>query len=196
MSEDGAGLERMPAALVEAEVLGQAMRGARECGFDVPVLHHPMRDQIVRAVEPRPGRAALKTRTWIGDGGEGFELERYQRGGIFGGLPALGHDQRDRLTHVAYLVARERVGINMKADRRQRQSERNAIAGKDRPQLPMSQDRADARQCARLRRVDASDAAMGDRASDEGRVQKPGQIEVVDEASCAAQQLGIFEARD
>ena len=127
----------MPAALVEAEVLGQAMRGARECGFDVPVLHHPMRDQIVRAVEPRPGRAALKTGTRIADGGEGLELERYQRGGIFGNLPALGHDQGDRLADVAHLVPRERIGVNVKADRRQRQSERNAIAGKDGPQLRM-----------------------------------------------------------
>jgi hypothetical protein len=52
-------------------------------------------------------------------------------------------------------------------DRRQRQRERNPIAGEARPQIRIGQHRPHARQRARLHRIDALQHTVRDRAANE-----------------------------
>jgi hypothetical protein len=81
---DAARLDRMAAALVQAEARGDAMRGLRERAVDVAVVDGLPCDEIVRAVHPRPGCARFKPGQWIGDGGQRLDIAYDQGQRVFG----------------------------------------------------------------------------------------------------------------
>ena len=172
------------------------MGGAGECAPDVAVFHHPMGDQIVGTVEPRPGRARLESGARLENCGQGAQVELDQSRGVLGLLSAFGHDQRNGLADVTHLLPGEDARIDVKPQRRDRQRKRDAIAGEHRPQIGIGQHRPNAGQGPRLVDVHALQQPVGDRAADEGRVQQVRQVDVVDEPSGAAQQLCILQARD
>ena len=58
--EHGARLDRMAAALVDAEALRDAVRGLREGALGVAVFQRPLGDEIVGAIEPRLRRAGVR----------------------------------------------------------------------------------------------------------------------------------------
>ncbi len=125
------------------------MRSAGESALDFAVFHHPMGHQIVGTVEPRLGGIRREAGARIEHGGEGAEVEFDQRRGVLGLVPAVGHDQRDRLADVTHLLPRKDAWVGVKPQRRDRQGERNAVAGEQGPQIGIGQDRPDAGQGAR-----------------------------------------------
>ena len=194
--EHAARFDRMAAALVDAETLGQAVRGVGERGLHIAVLHHPMGDQIVRAIDPCFGRATLKPRAWIEHGRQRLVVELDQTGSVLGNGAVLRHDERNRLADVAKLPLGEIARIDIKADRRERQGERDAIAGEGGAQVAMAEHRPHARQRARLPCIEAAQPRMCHRAAHEVRVHQIRQFDIVDEASRAAQQSCIFDPAD
>ena len=108
------------------------MGSAGECALDIAVFHHPMGDQIVGTVEPRPGRARLESGARLEHCGQGTQVELDQSRGILGLSSAVGHDQRNGLADVTHLLPGEDARIDVKPQRRDRQRERDAIAGRAR----------------------------------------------------------------
>jgi hypothetical protein len=186
----------MAATLVNTKVFGHAMRSAGESALDFAVFHHPMGHQIVGTVEPRLGGIRREAGARIEHAGQDAQVKLDQRGGVLGLVPAVGHDQRDRLADVTQLLPRKDAWIGMKPQRRDRQGERNAVAGEQGPQIVIGQDRPDAGQGARPVGIHALQQTVGDGAADEGCVQQVRQIDIVDEPSRPAQQLCIFQAKD
>jgi hypothetical protein len=121
------------------------------------------------------------------------KVERHQAGGVLGQAAAFRHHQRDRLARVGELALGQRIGIHMKPDGRDRQRQRNAVAGEQRAQIRVGQHRPHARQRARLGGIDAAQERMRERAAHEARMQQTRQFQIVDEPARAAQQLAILQ---
>ena len=125
---DAARLDRMAAALVQAEALLDAMRRLGERAVDVAVVDALSRDEIVRAIEPGLGRAGLKSGDRIDHRRQLFEIERDQGERVLGDAAAVGHHHRHRLADVGDLVLRQHIRIDVEADRAGRQRLRDAVA--------------------------------------------------------------------
>ena len=101
-----------------------------------PYLTSVLGDEIVGTIEPRARRTGRQALDRIGDRRKRIGIDVDQAHRVFGDGAALGDDERDRLADISELVARERIGIDGKADRRgrQRQAEcgRRSDAGADR----------------------------------------------------------------
>ena len=108
--EHGTGLDRMAAALVDAETLCDPMRGFRERTLGVAVFQRPLRDQVVRAIEPRLWRTRREGGDGIGDRRQLREVEHDQIGGVLGKRAALGYHHRNRLAGVAHLSSASHDG--------------------------------------------------------------------------------------
>ena len=63
----------------------------------------------------------------------------------------------------------------------------------DRREIVEREHRVHARQRAHVTRIDAADQGVRMRAAHERRVQQPGQLDVVDEASAADEQRAVLE---
>ena len=192
---DAARLDGVAAALVQAEALLDAMRRFGERAVDVAVVDALFRDEIVRAIEPRLGRAGHEPRDRIDHRRQRFQIERDQGQRVLGDAAAFGHHHRDRLADISDLVLRQHEGIDMEAECAGRQRLRDAVAGQERPQVGEGQHRMDAGQGFRRAGVDAFQSPMRHRAPQEGDMQRAGNIQIVNEAALAAQQRRVLDAQ-
>ena len=187
-------LDRMAAALVQPEALGEAMGRLGERAVDVAVVDQMARHQIVRTIEPRPRRTWPQSRARIEHHRQqlGFDLDQRRR--VLCDGAGLSNHERDRLTDVANLLMHERIGIDVEADRAGRDRKRDAVAGEQRAQVGEREHRMNAGNSPRLRRVDRAQPRMRDRAAQHRHMQHAGQRYVVDEARGTAQQRHILDA--
>src|SRR6185295_11000066 len=102
---------------VQAEAERQAMRGAGESVVCVAVIYGVLRDEIVRAIEPRLGRIGGETGNGVENCGKRFGVDDDQTRGIFGDGAARRDDKRDRLADISELVTCERIRIDVEAKR-------------------------------------------------------------------------------
>jgi hypothetical protein len=189
-------LDRVAAAFVEMEPLGNAMGRAGKGGVDVAVPNRGAGDEIVRAIEPRPRRACRNCREGIDHRRHRVDVELDQARGILRDAAAHRHHHRHGFAHMADLALGKPCGIDIEADRRRRQRQRNAIAGHQRPQVGIGEHRVDAGERPRRGSVDAPQQAVGDRTAREGGVEHAGNGDIVDETPGAAQQLVILQPHD
>ena len=180
----------------------QPVRRARERGFDVALADGEGADQVgvESVVHDRGFRAQCLLR--VDDGGERIEIETDQLRGILGRVPALGHDDGDGLADVADLVMREKRLLRIDEfvlDQRRPFARQRKLRVRhrrqERQEVGAGQGTDDAGCGKRLRQMHAADARVGNRASDEDRVQHVRQIEIGDELSAAGQQSTILAAR-
>ena len=186
-------LDRMAAALVEMEALGDPMRSAGESLVDVAVIDRCAGDEIVRAVEPHPRRTRRDGGEGIDDAGSGSMSSATSRA-------ASSATRRLAATTIATgsptwqtSLVSEPDGIDIEPDRRRRQRQRNAVAGHQRPQVGIGEHGLHAFDGARRGGIDMTDLPVGDRASHERGMQHAGKRDVVDEPPGPAQQLVVLE---
>ena len=172
-----------------------AMRGFGERAVDVAVVDALPRDEIVRAIEPRLGRAGAKPRDRIGHRRQFLEIERDQRQRVLGDAAAVGHHHRDRLADIGDLVLgqhiRDRHGSGSRRTAAPAGCGRRSAAAADRRKSAPRARRAGL--WPRWRRC--LQPAMRHRAAQERDMQRARDIEIVDEAALAAQQRRVLDAR-
>ncbi len=130
----------------------------------------------------------------VRDRGQRLDLDVDRLQGILRQSRALGQDQRDRLADIAHLAMGDDWLPERLEIRQGLQPHRNVrhLAAEVR-----RRDHAmHARQHPRPRRVDRPDAAMGDRAAQDRRMQHAFAREIVDILPAAAQKAEILQAFD
>jgi hypothetical protein len=190
----GAGLDRMAAALVDAEALRDAVRGVREGTLGVAILERPVGKKVVGAVEPCLRRVAPERGDGISHRRQLLVVKHDQAGGVLGDGTAFGHHQSHRLAGVAHLLFHQPRWVDMVPDRRHRQRQWNAIAANDRAEIAIGEHGADAVHGLGRADIDAVQPRMRHRAAHEARMQDAGERDVVDKASAAAQQCRVLDA--
>ena len=194
--DDAAAFDREPEPLVLAERHGDPVRGGGKSGVDVAVADLVLRQQIVveMAVRGRgPGRQRIAA---VRHGGKGAVVDIDQRGGVLGCVSGLGDDRGHRFADMAHLFLRQNLAVENVTIGIARQRGDQTPGGEMRGEVGMGQHRRHARHGLCRLRVDAGDFGMRERAPDEAGVQHSGQVDVVDEAPCAAQQRRVLEPRD
>ncbi len=157
-----------------------------------------MRGNIAAHVVVHRGCGIRQRLFQIDDRRQRIELDRDVVERVLGEIAALRQNHRQRFADVTHLVLGER---HLRAlieddalDRRRRHEKR---AG--RPilaEIVGGVDRDDALARARRGNVDRTQPGVGDVAAQEGRIQHPGKLDVVDEQRLPAQQPRVLVATD
>ena len=178
------------------------VRRARERRIDVAFADREGTDEVGMKFVMDDRGARAQRRFGVNDGRERIEIETDQLRGILGRVPALGHDDGDGLADVTDLVMREKRLLRIDEfvlDQRRPFARQRKLRVRhrrqERQEVGAGQGTDDAGCGKRLRQMHAADARVGNRASDEDRVQHVRQIEIGDELSAAGQQSMILAAR-
>ena len=134
----------------------------------------------------------------IDDGRQRIELDRDVVERVLGEIAALRQHHRQGFADVTHLVLGQRhlraLVEDGALDRRRRDEKRtrSPILA----EIVGGVDRNDTLARARRRNVDRTQTGVGDVAAEEGRIQHPGKLDIVDEQRLPAQQPRVFVATD
>ena len=178
-----------------AKPVGRGGERGRHCAF----LDGELADQVGRVLFVEDLRPRRQRGLGIDDGGQRFDVDRDQLGGIQGLVAALGHDHGDRLADMADLAHGQHrllrivdgvlhVGPPLGRQRQLTAGDR----GRQALQLLAGEHAHDARHRRRPADIDRADAAVRMLASDEDGVQHARQDEIGDELPAPRQQAMIL----
>ena len=193
LRQDAAAFHGMGGAAVDPKILMHDMGGLGERRVAVAVSDlvgdDPVRGQLAahrrRALDPAIGRRR-----------QHVVIDRNQRRRILGDIAVARDHDGDRLADERHFTVGERERpalIELCAGIR---NTHHAPLPQHRGEIVERQHGDDARHCAGRDRIDATDQRVRMRAAHEGRVQRAGSGNVIDEARAAGQQRKILEPRD
>ena len=112
-------------------------------------------------------------------------------GGILGEIGVGGEDDRHRLADIAHLVLRQdRLAVGLEAG----DADLAEIDRRDRGDVGEGPHRRHAGHGQGLARLDAEDAAVGDRRADDAHVELAGKIDVGGEAALSGEKRPVLQA--
>ncbi len=201
-ADDAAALHRRGGIAVMMKAALQLVRGARKRGIDVALANGECADEVGVESFVDDRRALAQRLLRIDDGRKRIEIETDQLSRVFRRMTTLGHDDGNGLADMADLVVGEKglLGVDeLVLDQRRPFTRQRELRVRHRRQelqeIPAAQGTGDARRTARTRQIHGADARMGERASDEDRVQHVRQIEVGNELSLTGQQAMVLATR-
>ena len=161
---------------------------------DVPLLPGPSDAQVGGEVGVDQGGVRRERRLRVGHRRERSVVHEDQVGGVLRVVGRVGHDDRDRLPHVARAAGRERqpprpvdLVEGLGADDHRDLAELGVDVG-------AGEDARDAGRPARGGDVDPPDLGVGVGAPDEGRVERPGEGEIRHVALARGEEPRVFLA--
>ena len=172
------------------------MRRRAEGGVGVAEILHEPGDHIVGAFGPGGRRAVGKRGGQVDHRGQRLVVDDDMFGGVFGEGAAVRDNHRNRLAHMANLVARQDGLLDGLTDRRIRHLAGDMVRRPMRREVVMGVGRVYARQVLRRRRVDRQNAGMRIGAAHEMGMQHVGIVDVVGEPGRTPQQCRVFHAFD
>ena len=194
MDGDGAAaFDRMAAAAVLPDRLGEDMGGAGEGGIDIAVAHVELGEQIVRGASVRGGRAVGQGIAAVGDRRQHIVIDADERHGVLGDVSRIGDNDGDRLTDMDGFVAAERRAAPVLLVARAGKTDDEPLGLEMGHQIVKGEDGAHPGECCRRRLVDGADGGMAVGTAHEGGVQHARHGDVVDEPRLAAQQRRILQ---
>jgi hypothetical protein len=187
--------EKRAAAMLE-DLFAEHMRGLGEGGVGVADADRDEGGEIVRRAAMRQRRAGGQRRRAVGNRRQRREIDLDQRGGILREITALGDHDRDRLADEAGFLLGEAMRHVDLLDRRARHQQRHGLALHRLRQVGIGEHRVHAGQRERGALVDTADRGVRMRAAQHHGMQHPGELDVVDIAPAAGEEIRVLLALD
>ena len=176
-----------------AQALAPDVGRILECGCGIPA-HRVELDREVAALVLEQERGVLRRRVAVGDRRQRLDVDLDQPERVLGDAGSVGEHDRQRLADVTHLAVRDH-GLPERLEVRQwlqpHGDARHALA-----HVCGGDHEMHAGEPARPRNVDRADAAVGDGAAQDRRVQHALARDVVDVLPAPAQEAEIFQALD
>ena len=185
--------DRMPAAAMYRQTLGEHAVRPDKGGLDIAELHGELRQEIVLGAAMDRRRAGRERVAAVRDDGKRFVGYVDQRRRVLRRIARLGDDHRHRLADMDDLVVGEDGPVALLPIGRARQADDQAVGREMGAEIGERPHRMDAG-CRHGRAlVDPGNRGMRQRAPHESRVEGSRQVDVVDETCLPAQQGRILD---